>query len=82
MLSGASPVLQLVMLVAIVFVSLLVTAILGILVGIPFFGTGILENLTQGVDYSDESMIPLLKYLQIVNQIGVFINVRAINDLT
>lgn len=73
MLLGASPVLQLVMLVSIVFVSLLVTAILGILIGIPFFGTGILENLTQGVDYSDESMIPLLKYLQIVNQVGVFI---------
>ncbi len=73
LLSNASPILQLMMLLAIVFVSLLITAILGIIIGIPFFGTGILDNLTSGVDYSDESMIPLLKYLQIVNQIGVFI---------
>jgi len=65
--------MQLLMLLAIVFVSLLITALLGILIGIPFFGTGILETLTSGVDYSDKSMVPLLKYLQIVNQVGVFI---------
>jgi membrane protease YdiL (CAAX protease family) len=61
------------MLLAIIFVSLLVTALLGILIGMPFFGTGILETLTAGIDYSDKSMVPLLKYLQIINQLGVFI---------
>ncbi|MEA3478294.1 MAG: CPBP family intramembrane glutamic endopeptidase [Bacteroidota bacterium] len=72
-LATASPILQFMMLLAIIFVSLLITTLLGILIGIPFFGTGILDNLTSGIDYQDTTMIPLLKYMQIVNQLGLFI---------
>ncbi len=72
-LAQASPLLRLLMLIAIIFVSVLITAVLGILIGIPFFGKEIIAYLSSQSDLSNPESIPLLKYLQIVNQVGVFI---------
>ena len=60
-------------LILIVAISLLLTTIVGMLLAIPFFGIGILENFIELTDISNESTIGFLKYFQVVNQLGVFI---------
>jgi len=60
-------------LILLIAVSLLLTMVIGIVIAIPIFGTGILEHLNELNDYSDEFTVSFLKYFQVVNQIGVFI---------
>lgn len=60
-------------LILIIAVSLLLTTIVGILIAIPIFGIGILENFVELSDISNESTIGFLKYFQVINQLGVFI---------
>lgn len=60
-------------LILLIAVSLLFSMVLGIVIAIPFFGTGILEHFNELNDYSNEFTIQFLKYFQVINQIGVFI---------
>jgi len=60
-------------LILIVAISLLLTTIVGILLAIPFFGLGVLENFIELTDISNESTLGFLKYFQVINQLGVFI---------
>jgi hypothetical protein len=60
-------------LVLLIAVSLLLTMVLGIVLALPFYGIGILEQFSELNDYSNESTIHFLKYFQVVNQIGFFI---------
>jgi membrane protease YdiL (CAAX protease family) len=54
-------------------VSTAVTMVLGLVFAIPFTGFDIILNFDQLNDLSDPKSINLLKYFQIVNQIGTFI---------
>lgn len=60
-------------LILIIAISLLLSTIVGILIAIPFFGIGVLENFIELSDISNESTIGFLKYFQVINQLGVFI---------
>ena len=54
-------------------VSFLFTFLLGLVIAIPFYGTDIITQLSNLTDFSNSNTLSLLKYLQIVNQIGLFI---------
>ncbi len=60
-------------LVLIIAISLLLVMVIGILLAIPFFGTSLLKNFNAMNDFSDNTTIAFLKYIQVINQIGVFI---------
>jgi membrane protease YdiL (CAAX protease family) len=64
---------KLAILILIVAGSLLLTTIVGLLIAIPIFGFGILENFIELSDMGNESTIGFLKYFQVINQLGVFI---------
>ncbi|MCD4744983.1 MAG: CPBP family intramembrane metalloprotease [Bacteroidales bacterium] len=59
--------------VFIIILSLLFTMLLGILIAVPFFGADIIKNLSDLTNYNDPDTLSLLKYLQIINQLGIFI---------
>jgi len=66
-------VIKILILLLIIAVSLLFSTIFGLLLALPFFGLNELlnaGNLTQPVD---QQSVYMLKYFQVVNQLGVFI---------
>ncbi|MBM3434633.1 MAG: CPBP family intramembrane metalloprotease [Bacteroidetes bacterium] len=65
--------LKLIALLFLIAVSLVLMMVIGLIIAIPFFGTGILESFSQQVDYTDSRTVQFLKYFQVINQIGVFI---------
>jgi CAAX protease family protein len=68
-----SPPLKLMLFVFILLVSLLFTTLISILVAVPFYGSDILDSLSMMKDYSDPATINLWRYLQISNQLGLFL---------
>jgi membrane protease YdiL (CAAX protease family) len=60
-------------LVLIIAISLVLLMVIGILLAVPFFGTGFLSGFNAMNDFNDSTTIAFLKYFQIINQIGVFI---------
>lgn len=56
-----------------VLTSLIIVLLLGILIALPFYG-GSISDLTeiQG-DYSDPAIVSMMKYLQIISQVGLFL---------
>jgi membrane protease YdiL (CAAX protease family) len=69
----ASPFRQFVLIMFLLFSFLIFSTLIGILMLVPFYGVSIVEKVSHLSDYSDAHVIGLLKYLQIVNQIGLFI---------
>jgi membrane protease YdiL (CAAX protease family) len=67
------PYLKMLSLIAIVICSFLVVLIIGIGLAMPFYGLGVVDKLSTSADTLDKEGIGLLKYFQIVNQVGVFI---------
>ncbi|MCK9613324.1 MAG: CPBP family intramembrane metalloprotease [Bacteroidales bacterium] len=65
--------LKLVYFIIIVACSLLLVNIFGLVLAVPFFGKSFIENLSSAPDYSDPLIIAQLKYLQVVNQLAIFI---------
>lgn len=72
-LADSSPPLKLLALLLIIFLSILFTMILGIALGFAFFGADMLDYVKEGMSLSDPAFLPVLKYLQIINTIGIFI---------
>lgn len=68
-----SPFIQLLIFLLIIIVSLLFTMLLGILLAVPFYGTDILNSLDLMNNVEDPSSLALLKYFQIINQVGLFL---------
>lgn len=60
-------------LLLLIAVSLLLSMILGIIILIPFYGFDILKHIEDLNDFGNKSTIQILKYFQVVNQLGVFI---------
>ncbi len=73
LLANKSPFLQLLVLIMMVLISVLFTFLIGILVGLPFFGTDILDLLSEASNMDSPGEIALMKYFQVVSQIGMFI---------
>jgi uncharacterized protein len=63
---------QIMLTLIIIFLSFLITMTLGALAGTLFFDNSITEILGLA-DFTDKSNLPLLKYLQITQSIGLFI---------
>lgn len=60
-------------LILLIAVSLLLTMVLGLVLALPFFGMEILQLFGELNDYSNQATVYILKYFQVVNQIGFFI---------
>lgn len=71
-LANYSAPLKLIALLILLILSLLFTSLFGIAFALPFWGIDVLE-LTGSSDYSNPDTISLFKYLQVVNQLGLFI---------
>ena len=67
-----SPFSKLLILLMILFSTLIVTLVVGMLIGIPFFGNS-MSALLESADIRDPQAIPLLKYYQILSQLGLFV---------
>jgi membrane protease YdiL (CAAX protease family) len=67
------PFLKILALIMVMIITFLVVLALGVGFSIPFFGMDLLEGAAALTDYSEPRTIGLLKYLQVVNQLGVFI---------
>ena len=65
--------MKLLALVAIVIMSLFFVMALGSLALIPFMPDKWLDSLRGGIDYSDVASLNILRYLQILSHIGLFI---------
>lgn len=72
-LQEKKPYLKLLYFLLIVIGSLFLINMLGMLLAVPFYGKSFIYSLSGVYDYSDPSVISKLKYLQIVNQLALFI---------
>lgn len=72
-LARQTPFVRLLFLIFIILFSMLITFFAGMLIAIPIFGTGVLDMLTQAAGLKNPEDITLMKYFQIVSQIGIFI---------
>ena len=68
-----SPFMKLLALIMVMIITFLLFLALGVGISIPIFGKGFLEGASAFMDYTDPKTVAMLKYLQIVNQLGVFI---------
>jgi hypothetical protein len=57
----------------VVLLSVFFTLILGVLLGILFYGGEMMDYINGGLPLYDPAMISLLRYLQIINTIGLFV---------
>ncbi len=64
---------KLLILVLLVAVFLVISTIIGIVIAIPIFGFELFGDLTALNDLTDPRTISILKYFQVVNQIGIFL---------
>ena len=67
------PYLQLIFFVLIIIGSLFFVNVIGLLVAVPIFGRSVLDGIELVGSITDPELLPKLKYLQIVNQIALFI---------
>ncbi len=65
--------LQFLSLLLILLLSLLFTLVFGMALGVAFFGTDVISQMMDGVSFTDPSSMPLLKYLQVINTLGLFL---------
>lgn len=72
-LAGRSPFVQFLILIMLILFSLLIVFFTGILIAVPFFGTDIMDILSQAAGLENPEDIALMKYFQIVSQIGMFV---------
>ncbi len=67
------PYLKILALLVVIISTFLVAMAMGIGISIPLFGRGILDSITLDADYSEPKTVMALKFLQIINQLGVFV---------
>ncbi|MEI6695452.1 MAG: CPBP family intramembrane glutamic endopeptidase [Bacteroidota bacterium] len=72
-LSNFSPVLKLMSLVVIIIICGFVFNLLGIVIAIPFWGKEAITAITGSINFDFKEHINFFKYLQIVNEIGMFV---------
>jgi uncharacterized protein len=57
----------------VILLSVFFTLILGVLLGIVFYGSEMMDYIKAGMPLLDPDMLSLLRYLQIINTIGLFV---------
>lgn len=68
-----NPWLQLIMVAAVMLISFLLLTVIATVIAIPLFGiTSLMGSLATG-DWNDPSIIRLLKYMQVVQSLGLFV---------
>ena len=72
-LEGRSLYFKLVVLLLLIAVFLLLSMVIGIVIALPFFGLDAVMNLTNMDSLNGHRTVVLLKFFQMVNQLGVFI---------
>ena len=65
--------LKLLSLLLIILLSMLFTLIFGTGLGFLIYGADIIDYIKEGFSLTDPAMIPLLKYLQVINTLGLFV---------
>jgi membrane protease YdiL (CAAX protease family) len=73
LLSDQTPFFKLMILIMIIIISALFTMLLGILVLVPFYGTDIMHQLSVATSMADATDIAMMKFMQVLNQFGIFI---------
>lgn len=71
-LAGFPAPLKILVLLLVILLSGLFALIFGMAAGYLFFGGDVMNYLEGNVAFTDPAMLPLLKYLQVVNTIGLF----------
>jgi uncharacterized protein len=69
----ASPSRQFLLLLLLLIIFLIFSTLMGLLMLVPFYGAGVINELSNISDYSDPKVLAMLKFFQIVNQIGTLI---------
>jgi len=72
-LKDKPPFLKLILLLMIILTSVIFTLMVGVLIGLPFWGRQILQDADMIILSTEPGLIGHLKYLQIVSQLGLFI---------
>lgn len=72
-LARQTPLVQLLILILLVLFSLLITFLAGMLLAIPLFGLNIIDLLSNAASLSGPEDVAVMKYFQIVSQLGMFI---------
>jgi len=73
LLGSQSPLTRIVFTVLLTISCFLIFFIIGILLAIPLFNVNLFNSFTSITDYSDPATVNLLKYLQIIQSLGLFI---------
>ena len=69
----ASPFRQFILLMFLLITLFTFSSLIGLLLLVPIYGVSIIEKFSVLTDYSDPQVVGILKYFQIVNQIGMLI---------
>ncbi len=72
-LKNFSGVLKLISLLVIIIISTFILNLLGIVIALPFWGSEAMAAFTGSINFNLNNNINFFKYLQIINQIGMFI---------
>ncbi len=72
-LAGSSSFVQFLILILIILFTTLIVFFAGVLIAIPSFGIDVMDMLSQASGLENPEDISLMKYFQIVSQIGMFI---------
>jgi uncharacterized protein len=64
---------QFFLLLLLLIVFLIFSTLIGVLLLVPFYGVGIINDLSSLSNYSDPKVLAMLKFFQIVNQVGTLI---------
>jgi len=69
----ASPLRQFLLLMFLLLILLIFSTLIGLLMLVPIYGFSVIDKFSALSDYSDPGVIAILKYFQIVNQIGIMV---------
>ena len=73
LLYHTSSLLKILSFLLIILLSLLFTLIFGLASGYLFFGSEMMDYIKEGLSLVNPELLPMLKYLQIINTLGLFV---------
>ncbi len=73
MLGKTSEPLKILAFLLIIIISMVITLLVGIGLGFLFFGGDMMDYVSEGMRLDDAGYLPMLRYLQVVNTLGIFI---------
>ncbi len=73
LLSRKSSFVKLLVLLLIIIGAGLLSFFTGILIALPLYGSGVIETMSGGIDPANPEYIGMMKFFQVINQVGIFI---------